>query len=324
MADMRIVFMGSADFAVPTLETLIDSKHEVLAVVTQPDRPRGRGQKLAVTPVKERALAAGLPIYQPQSARTAEFAEWLGQLAPDVAVVVAYGQILSPEVLAIPAQGCINVHASLLPRYRGAAPIHWAVMQGETVTGVSTMFMDAGLDSGDVILQQSIPLPAEATSGDLYPVLAAEGARLLRQTLEIIEKGTVPRVPQNPTEATYAPSLTRKDEVIDWSRSAEAVRNQIRGLNPWPGAYTVWNDKVLKVWQAKSGAALGNNNLYGLEAGSGDRVPGQVVGVDKTGLYVQTGQGLLLLTEVQPTGKQRMPAADFSRGYRVEPGTRLG
>ncbi len=321
---MRIVFMGSADFAVPTLEALIDSKHEVLAVVTQPDRPRGRGQKLAVTPVKERALAAGLPIFQPQSAKTAEFVEWLRQLAPTVAVVVAYGQILPPAVLAVPTQGCINVHASLLPRYRGAAPIHWAVMQGETVTGVSTMFMDVGLDSGDIILQQPIPLPAEATSGDLYPVLAAEGARLLRETLEMLEKGTVPRVPQNSAEATFAPSLTRKDEVIDWSKPAEALCNQIRGLNPWPGAYTEWNGKVLKVWRALSAAALGNNNLYSLEAGSGGRLPGQVVGVDKTGLLVQTGKGLLLLTEVQPTGKQRMPAADFSRGYRVEPGAMLG
>ena len=277
---MRIVFMGSADFAVPSLEALFNSKHEVLAVVTQPDRPRGRGQKIAVTPVKERALAAGLPVYQPQSARTAEFAEWLKQLAPTVAVVV-HGQILPPAVLEIPAQGCINVHASLLPRYRGAAPIHWAVMQGETVTGVSTMFMDVGLDSGDVILQQPIPLPAEATSGDLYPVLAAEGARLLRQTLEMLEKGTVPRVPQNPAEATYAPSLTRKDEVIDWSRPAEALRNQIRGLNPWPGAYTEWNGKVLKVWRAKSGAALGNitNTAWRLGTRPAAR---QVVGVDKT------------------------------------------
>lgn len=316
---MRIVFMGSADFAVPTLEALLDSEHEVLAVVTQPDRPRGRGRKLAVTPVKERALAAKLPIIQPSSARTAEFADWLRGLTPTVAVVVAYGQILPPAVLEIPALGCINVHASLLPRYRGAAPIHWAVMRGETTTGVSTMFMDAGLDSGDIILQQSIPLPAEATSGDLYPVLAAEGARLLRETLNLLGKGLAPRKPQNSAEATYAPSLTRQDELIDWRKSAETVRNQIRGLNPWPGAYTEWDRKVLKVWRAESESAL-DNQLYGMLEAGGRRQPGQIIGVDQTGLLVQTGQGLLLLTEVQPTGRQRMPAADFSRGYRITPG----
>ena len=320
---MRIVFMGSADFAVPTLEALVKVNHDVLAVVTQPDRPRGRGQKLAVTPVKESAINLQLPVYQPCSAHTAEFSEWLRQLAPAVVVVVAYGQILPLEILNIPPQGCINVHASLLPQYRGAAPIHWAVMQGEKVTGVSTMFMDAGMDTGDVILQQQVSLPEEATSGDLYPLLAQDGASLLLRTLELMEEGPVPRVPQDPAMATYASSLSRKDEVINWSKSAEAVRNQIRGLNPWPGAYTEFAGKVLKVWRAQRWEAKGNTEFFVIP-GDGRR-PGQVVGVVKdTGLLVQTGEGLLLLTEVQPTGKKKMNAADFSRGYRIEIGTVLG
>jgi methionyl-tRNA formyltransferase len=320
---MRIVFMGSADFAVTSLEALAAAGHELLTVVTQPDRPRGRGQKLAVTPVKELALKLGLSIYQPNSARAPEFAAWLRQQAPEVVVVVAYGQILPPEVLRIPPQGCINVHASLLPAYRGAAPIHWAIMSGEKLTGVSTMFMDAGMDTGDVVLQQPVPIPDEATTGDLYPRLAKEGAELLLKTLTLLSLGKVIRVPQDNSRATYAPVLKREHEKIDWSKPAEVLRNQIRGLNPWPGAYTEFDGKVLKVWRSRRWQ-LGGDPDSNKEI-SNTRRPGEVIRVVKDeGLLVQTGAGCLLLTEVQPTGKKRMPADAFSRGYQIGTGTVFG
>ncbi|NLK51738.1 MAG: methionyl-tRNA formyltransferase [Syntrophomonadaceae bacterium] len=315
---MRIVFMGSADFAVPSLEALVKAEYDLLAVVTQPDRPRGRGRKLAFTPVKEKALELGLPLYQPVSARSPEFAAWLRQLNPDIAVVVAYGQILPVEVLAIPVHGGINVHASLLPRYRGAAPVHWAVLQGEKVTGVSTMYMDVGMDTGDIILQQSIPISEEATAGEIYDWLAREGATLLVKTLQLIQEGKAPRLPQEASAATYAPALQREDEKIDWTKPAEDIRNQIRGLNPWPGAYTEWEGKVLKVWRAQKwdGPDHEEGTFY---------QPGRIQGIVKNqGILVQTGKGLLLLTEVQPTGKQRMKAVDFCRGYRVGESTLLG
>ena len=306
---MRIVFMGSADFALPSLEALIKAKY---------DRPRGRGGKLASTPVKEQAEALGLPIHQPVSARSPEFTAWLTQLQPDLAVVVAYGQILPANVLAIPTYGAINVHASLLPRYRGAAPVHWAVLQGEKETGVTTMYMDEGMDTGDIILQQALPIPESATAGEIYTQLAHAGADLLLKTGELIKAECAPRQPQEASMATYAPALKREDEKIDWSETAENIRNRIRGLNPWPGAYTRCNGKVLKVWQAKKWAGTPS-------PGPPLSTPGQVQEIIKDqGILVQTGQGCLLLTEVQPTGKRKMKALDFSRGYQIEKGTLLG
>lgn len=318
---MRVVFMGSADFAVPSLRAIVKAGHNLLAIVTQPDRPQGRGRKLAHTPVKEAGLELGLPIHQPSDVRDVKFLDWLRQLIPEVVVVVAYGKILPAEVLSIPKYGCINVHASLLPRYRGAAPIHWAIMQGEKETGVTTMFMDEGMDTGDIILQQRMDIPEEATTGDVYPILAQMGAELLFETLELIQQGKIVRKPQDMALASYAPMLKREHEKIDWQRSAEIIRNQIRGLNPWPGAYAVWEGKPLKIWEAK---LWWPSEDIGCLTNLGNHQTGEIIGiVNDEGLLVQTGEGLLLLTQVQPAGKKRMDAIAFSRGYHIAPGTIL-
>lgn len=303
--------MGTPDFAVPCLNRLVQEHHQVAAVVTQPDRPRGRGRLVFPSPVKQTALKLGLPVLQPESVKDKEFLPVLQQLHPEVIVAVAFGQILPPAILQLPPLGCINVHASLLPRYRGAAPIHWAVMNGETETGITTMFMAAGMDTGDIILQFRTAIGAKETTGDVHDRLAVLGARALAETMSLLAEGRVPRQAQDEHKATYAPLLRREHERLNWSRSTQQLYNQIRGLNPWPGAYTIHRGQVLKCWGAERVAA---------PQIAGKVTPGLVTALDKRGISIGTGDGIILLTCVQPANKGRMSAADFSHGYALQVG----
>ncbi|GAB6157373.1 methionyl-tRNA formyltransferase [Desulfotomaculum varum] len=310
---MRIVFMGTPDFAAHSLKALLAAGKQVVAVVTQPDKPKGRGKQLQPPPVKQLALANRLPILQPDSIRTQEFLQNLQALRPDCLVVVAYGKILPPAVLALPPRGCINLHASLLPRYRGAAPIHWAVINGETETGVTTMFMDQGMDTGDMILKQRVAIGPDDTVGMLHDQLAVVGAELLVKTLDLLEQGLAPRTPQDHSQATYAPMLQKEHELIHWDKPAGDIHNQVRGMNPWPGTYTIWGDKILKIWQTR---VLGSESVTAQ--------PGTVLEADSSGILVQTGCGHLLITELQLQGSKKMAAETFLRGKPIDPGTVLG
>lgn len=308
---MRTVFMGTPDFAVGTLEALIASEHEVAAVVTQPDKPKGRGKAMQFTPVKEAAVKAGIPVYQPVKVREEEFVETLRELKPDVIVVVAFGQIIPKSILEMPKYGCVNVHASLLPKYRGAAPIQWAVIDGEEKSGVTTMKMDAGLDTGDMLLVQEVPLDKEETGGSLFDKLSMVGAELLIKTLKALEEGSVIPVKQPQESPTpYAAMMTKEMGSIDWNQEAVKLERLIRGLNPWPSAYTHLGKKTLKVWQASV-----------VEEESG-LAPGAVVEAKKA-LCVQTGKGILKIEELQLEGKKRMASDAFLRGYQIEQGTIL-
>ena len=303
---MRIVFMGTPDFSVPVLETLIGSGHQVIGVVTQPDKPKGRGKAVLMTPVKEKAVEFDIPVYQPVKVRAPEFVEVLKELNPDIMVVVAFGQILPKSVLEIPKYGCVNVHASLLPRYRGAAPIQWVVIDGEKESGVTTMLMDEGLDTGDMLEKSVVVLDPDETGGSLHDKLSKLGAELIISTLEKIENGTVVRTPQTDENTCYARMLKKSMGDIDWSMEASAIERLIRGLNPWPSAYTKWNGKILKIWSAQV-----------LEE-EYEGACGEVVYTDKNSLYVKTGKGTLALKELQPEGKKRMEVDAFLRGYPVE------
>ncbi len=309
---MRIVFMGTPDFAVPVLEALVSAGHQVVGVVTQPDKPKGRGKAVLMTPVKEKALELGLDVYQPVRVRAPEFVEVLKDLAPKVMVVAAFGQILPQTVLDIPPLGCVNVHSSLLPKYRGAAPIQWAVIDGETVTGVTTMMMDAGLDTGDILEQAEIPIAEDETGGSLHDKLSRLGAELIVSTLKKLEDGTAVRRPQGETDTHYAKMLTKTMGEIDWTMEAAAIERLIRGLDPWPGTYTRWGEKTLKIWKAR---------VVGEEYGG---CCGEVVRVDKTSLYVKTGRGTLALLSLQPEGKKQMDVDAFLRGYPVKEHTVFG
>ncbi|MDA8235689.1 MAG: methionyl-tRNA formyltransferase [Clostridia bacterium] len=313
---MRLTFMGTPDFAVPCLEALVQAGHEIIGVVTQPDRPKGRGKQLAPSPVKVKALELNLPLYQPEKIKTLEFTQKLREMAPEAIIVVAFGQLLSREILAIPPFGCINVHASLLPKLRGAAPIHWAVINGEEKTGITTMYMDVGMDTGDMILKKEVPITLEDTVGSIHDKLAGIGAKLLVETLEQIARGTAPRTTQEHTQATYAPLLQREHEQIRWEQPAHEVINLIRGMNPWPGAYTSYQGKILKVWAARPAGAV---------PVSGSFQPGQVVQVlPKEGLVVETGDGRVLISEIQLQGSRRMAVRDFLPGNPVAVGEFLG
>ena len=306
---MRIVFMGTPDFAVPVLEAVAAAGHSVAGVVTQPDKPKGRGGAVQMTPVKEKALEMGLSVYQPAKVREPEFVEFLRGLAADVFVVAAFGQILPGAVLALPRLGCVNVHSSLLPKYRGAAPIQWAIIDGAKETGVTTMMMDEGLDTGDILEQAAVPIEPDETGGSLHDKLSALGAKLIVSTLEKLENGTVSRIPQTDEGTCYAKMLKKSMGDIDWSMDAEAIERLIRGLSPWPGTYTGWNGKTLKIWKAQ---------VVPEESGG---VCGQVFLAVKGCLYVKCGKGALSLTELQPEGRKRMAADAFLRGYPVEEGT---
>ena len=310
---MRIVFMGTPDFAVGSLQALAQcGKHEIVGVITQPDRPKGRGNKMLMTPVKEYALSQGYDVHQPQKVKTPEFVQILRDMQPDLIVVAAFGQFLSQEILSLPKYGCINVHASLLPAYRGAAPIQWAVINGDEKSGVTTMRMDTGLDTGDMILKEEVALDKKETGGSLFDKLSEVGARLLIRTLEALEDGTA-QFEKQPEESTteYAQMLTKKSGSIDWNKSATQIECLIRGMNPWPSAYTAWRGKTLKIWAA---------SVYPKKEIDEMAVPGTIVGVTKQELLVQTGDGVLALEELQPEGKKRMPVDAFLRGYPMEVG----
>ncbi|BBB93029.1 MAG TPA: methionyl-tRNA formyltransferase [Methylomusa anaerophila] len=313
MAALRTVFMGTPDFAVPCLNMLVNENYDIASVVTQPDRPKGRGQKLAFSPVKEAALAYNLTLWQPAKIKSDEFIRQLEEARPDVIVVVAFGQLLPKKILALPPLGCINVHASLLPEYRGAAPIHWAVINGETQSGITTMYMDAGLDTGDMILKAEIPIAPDDTTGRLHDKLKELGAKLLSETLKLMALGKVPRQAQDNSKATYAPLLTREIEKINWQMPAPSIHNLVRGLNPWPGAYCCHNEKKLKVWQTK----VANTD-------SMCSMPGRIAALGSEGIIVETGKGLLELVEVQPESKRKMKAWECVRGYCLDVGTFLG
>ena len=309
---MRVIFMGTPDFSVGTLEALVAAGHEVCLAVTQPDKPKGRGGRMQYTPVKEKALFYNIPVYQPKRVRDPECVEELRKYKADVMVVVAFGQILPKEILEMTPYGCINVHASLLPKYRGAAPIQWAIIEGEKVTGVTTMQMDEGLDTGDMILKTEVPVAADETGESLHDKLAAAGAALCVETLKALEDGTAVREKQGDSPTAYAKMLTKELGNIDWAEPAVKIERLVRGLNSWPSAYTHWNGKVMKIWRAAVGAAE-----------TADVQPGTVVSVEKESFAVQTGDGVLRVLEVQMPGKKRMDAGAFLRGNTMEPGELL-
>lgn len=308
---MKILFMGTPDIAVPTLETLIQSKHEVVGVVTQPDKPKGRGKSIAYSPVKETALKYELPIYQPVKVREEAFINIVQQIKPDVIIVIAFGQIIPKSILEIPKYGCINIHASLLPKYRGAAPIQWAVINGEEKTGLTTMYMEEGLDTGDMLLKEEVDISPEETGGSLHDKLAQLGGKLILKTLEQLEKGTLNPIKQDDSLSNYACMLDKKMGYIDFSKSAEEIERLIRGLNPWPSAYTFLDGKTLKIWKAD---VLKDER---------DGEIGEIVEVNKEEVLIKTGMGTLALKEVQLEGKKRMETKAFLRGYEVHAGTIL-
>ncbi|MCU6748221.1 methionyl-tRNA formyltransferase [Faecalicatena acetigenes] len=310
---MRVIFMGTPDFSVGTLEALLHAGHEVCLVVTQPDKPKGRGKQMQFSPVKETALKYQIPVFQPKKIRDKECVEELRKYNADVMVVIAFGQILPKEILTLTPYGCINVHASLLPKYRGAAPIQWAIINGEQVTGVTTMQMDEGLDTGDMILKTQVPIEEEETGESLHDKLASAGARLCVETLKKIEEGTAVFQKQGDSPTAYAKMLDKKMGNIDWSQSAVVIERLIRGLNSWPSAYTHWDQKVIKIWKAKADPAEAS--------GESKTAPGTVTAVKKDSICVQTGDGVLSIYELQIPGKKRMETAAFLRGYKVETGT---
>lgn len=300
---MKVVFMGTPDFSVPALEKIAE-KHQVAAVVTQQDRPKGRGHKMQFTPVKEKALELNIPVFQPEKVRNTEFVDILKELNPDVIVVIAFGQILSKEILDLPKYGCINVHASLLPKYRGAAPIQWAVIDGEELSGVTTMYMSEGLDTGDMIDKTIVKLDEKETGGSLFDKLSVEGGKLILKTLEKLENNTATRTAQKEEESTYAGKITKDLGKIDFHKSAAEIERLIRGLNPWPSAFTFLDGKVLKIWDA---------DIVDEKA---VEEPGTICSKNKV-LRVATGRGYLDIKELQLEGKKRMDVISFLNGYQI-------
>ncbi|MGE0083176.1 MAG: methionyl-tRNA formyltransferase [Desulfococcaceae bacterium] len=307
----RIVFMGTPDFSVPPLQALHKSGHEVLLVVTQPDRPKGRGRKMLPPPVKECALSLGYEVIQPESVRTPEFVQRIRELKPDIFAVVAFGQILPQNLLDIPCIAAVNIHASLLPRYRGAAPIQRAVINGEKETGVTTMRMDAGMDTGDILLMEKTEIFSEDTSASLHDRLSVMGAELVLKTLEKFRTGEIQPIPQNHAEATYADMLKKSDGRIDWRKTACELDCLIRGTDPWPGAFCFYGEKRLRIWKAKK---ISENT--GAD-------PGTVLESFTDELRVATGDGLLSIEEIQGESGKRMPVREFLRGFRIPAGTVL-
>lgn len=335
---MRIVFMGTPDFAVGALEALIGAGHQVAAVVTQPDKPKGRGKEVQMTPVKVCAQKYGIPVFQPVKVKEPEAVETLRGYQADIFVVAAFGQILSEEILAMPKYGCVNIHASLLPKYRGAGPIQWAIINGEKITGVTIMQMDKGLDTGDMLFQTEVEIASDETADTLHDKLAAAGARLIVEALEKIETGEVTPVKQNDADSCYAKMLQKSMGKIDWQMEAEKLDCLIRGLISWPGASTVYRGKTLKIWQeevvleeASAGSVSPGQKRTAengvteqeKEVAVGNALPGTVVRVDKDAFYVQTGKGVLKVLAVQPEGKKRMAVKDFLLGYPVKTGETL-
>lgn len=309
---MKVVYMGTPEFAVPCLETLINSKHEVVGVFTQPDRKSGRGQKINITPVKSKAIEYNIPIFQPTTLKNEDVIKEIENLNPDLIVVVAYGQILPKHILEIPKHGCINVHASLLPKYRGSGPINWVVINGEKKTGITTMYMDIGLDTGDMLLKEEIEIGEEETAGELHDRLMELGAKVLSKTLELVETNELNPIPQNNDESSYAPMLTKNLGIIDWSKSAEEIKNLIRGTIPWPTSFTTYNNKVMKIWKS---SVIKSDKQYD---------PGIILKLESDRILVGTGKGILAIEEIQFSGKKRMSVQSYLVGNNIEENTRLG
>lgn len=309
---MKILFMGTPDFSVGTLEKLVEKGHDVAAVITQPDKPKGRSGKFQFTPVKEKAVELGIPVYQPERVKAPEFFHVIEEINPDVIVVIAFGQILPKEILEYPKYGCINIHASLLPKYRGAAPIQWAIIDGEKETGVTTMQMDVGLDTGDMIDKVTVPIEEKETGGSLHDKLMEAGANLIIETLEKVENNTAVRTKQNDEESCYAKMLTKELGNINFEDEAVYIERLIRGVSPWPSAYTKLEGKNLKIWEAD----VSDEEI--------ENAPGTVYCITKDSFKVATSKGALVIKELQLEGKKRMKTSDFLRGYNLEPGTKLG
>jgi len=306
---MKVCFMGTPEFAGPTLKALVE-RHEVVAVISQPDKPKGRGKKMQPTPVKELALSLDLNVLQPPKIKDSDFVSILRELNADIFVVVAYGQILSEEILNIPKYGCLNVHGSLLPKYRGAAPIQWSIINGETVTGVTIMQMDKGLDTGDIILKKEMPIASDYTSGDLYNEMSVVGADALIEALELIENGTATFTKQDDSISTHAPMITKQTGHINWSNTSEEIINLIRGLNPTPTAYTSISDVTMKIWGAKKSTTTTYTGLAG-----------EIVNVDaKEGITVKTGDSAIILTEIQGKSGKKMEATKYILGHEIKNG----
>ena len=314
---MRVIFMGTPDFAVSTLKSLLQSKHDVVLVVTQPDKPRGRGKQVSYSPVKEVALEHNIEVFQPQRIKSEESVEYLRKYNADVMVVVAFGQILSKEILDMPKYGCINVHGSLLPKYRGAAPIQWAVLNGDEISGVTTMKMDEGLDTGDIILKKELVLAKDETAGSLFERMTALGAEACMETLDQLAEGSATFTAQNHNEATKTRLISKEMGKIDFDRSAEEIERLVRGMNPWPSAFTSINGKTLKVWKC---AVASIEELEDCEESLRSAENGQIVLVTKQNVYVKTAEGIIRLDEVQLEGKRRMICEEFLRGYQIEAG----
>lgn len=308
---MRIVFMGTPEIAVPSLDRLVNSQHEVCAVVTQPDRPKGRGKKLAFSPVKEFAVANNLEVLQPEKTTDPAFMDRMKEIKPDLIVVIAFGQILKKELLDLPKFACINVHVSLLPKYRGAAPINWAIINGEEKTGVTIMYMDQGLDTGDIISSKEFELDNEITAGQLHDIMMVEGADLLMKTIKDIEEGTNSRVKQDHSKFTYAPMMDKNLGHLDFNKTAQELHNLIRGVNPWPGAWTIYNDQKMKIWKS---SVLDSEKDYS---------KGEIISVDKKGIQVGCSEGILLLEEIQMPNKKRMRVEEYIKGNEILVGSSL-
>lgn len=304
----RVIFFGTPEFAVPSLNALIEAREDVVSVVSQPDRPKGRGRVIRPSPIKELALKHGIPVLHPERIRDKVFIQGLRDLTPDLIIVVAYGKILPKEILEIPPLGCVNLHASLLPWYRGAAPINWVIIKGEKETGVTTILMDEGMDTGPILLSERVFIRDEETAGELAERLADVGAGLLLRTIEGVRSGSIKPIPQDHSQATYAPLLKKEDGHIDWGKGTEDIRNLVRGMSPWPGAYTYWQGRRMNIYK---GRIKGD--------GVKDR-PGTVLRASLDGIEVATGRGIFVITELQPEGKRRMGASDFIRGHSVEEG----
>lgn len=309
---MKVIFMGTPEFAVPCLRALIDEKNELLAVFTQPDRPKGRGKRLMMPPVKALAIEADIPVYQPISLKSPEVLETIKKLGPDIIIVVAYGQLLPKAILELPPFGCVNVHASLLPKYRGAAPINWAIINGEDKTGITTMYMDVGIDTGDMILKEELLIGEDETSAELHDRMAALGAEVLIKTLNLIETGNVVREPQDHQESSHASMLSKELGMIDWTKTASEIKNLVRGTIPWPTAFTTYKSEVMKVLKCT------------IEETKAPDIPGKLISVTKDGIYVATGNGTIVIQELQFSGGKRLTVKDFLVGNQLEEGVILG
>ncbi|MBI5207676.1 MAG: methionyl-tRNA formyltransferase [Candidatus Firestonebacteria bacterium] len=317
---MKIIFMGTSSFAVPSLEKLAAcNKYEILKVITTPDSVQGRGYKLISPPVKEKSLSLGLPIIQPEKLNNEEFNKEIITLKPDIGIVISFGKILRKPLLSLPSLGCINIHGSLLPKYRGAAPIQWALINGEKETGVTSLFMDEGIDTGDIILQDKISILHEDTRETLHDKLSVLGGEILLKTLELIDSGSFPRYIQDNSQASYARIIKKEDGKIDWSKKSDEIINLIRGMTPWPGTYSWLENKLIKIWDA---------DIYDTSKDSAIRShklkEGEIFKIEKNhGIFVASGHGAIIIKVIQPENKKKMSAYDFVLGYRIKPGQKF-